>query len=348
MIKFPSIEQYRNVVRNVQQKARYKGVDEVGKAIFDPFIKLPKLKFEGTVKLHGTNAAVGFARDDTMWVQSRENIITPEKDNAGFAAFAQANIANFKNIAQDAFALPNIIEGHVLIFGEWCGGNIQKGVAISQIPKMFVIFGIALVDNDNNKKYLTRTQVEKCTVGFNASHSGQIFSIYNYPTFGCEIDFENPHEIQQFLTDRTTEVGDECPVGRAFGVFGVGEGIVWRCVTEGWEDSQFWFKVKDERHSNSKVKTLPTVDVERINDIKELCDKLANDGRLAQGLQVVFNTLNDGEVDIKRTGDFIKWIMSDIFKEETDTIAASGFNGKELNGPIGKMARDYLMQNLRV
>lgn len=80
MIKFPSIEQYRNVVRAVHDHTRYVGKDEDGNPVFDGNIPLPTLLFRGTVKLHGTNASV--VRDTQMhaWTQSRENVITPMKD----------------------------------------------------------------------------------------------------------------------------------------------------------------------------------------------------------------------------------------------------------------------------
>ena len=35
MIKFPSIEQFRNVIRHVQTHARFAGKDENGDAIYD-------------------------------------------------------------------------------------------------------------------------------------------------------------------------------------------------------------------------------------------------------------------------------------------------------------------------
>ena len=357
MIKWPSIEQYRNVVRNVSQRARYKGTDDAGEAIFDPFIKLPTLKFEGTVKLHGTNASVAMSKDGVMWCQSRENIITPEKDNAGFAMFVKSQEDAFNDFLVTAASIAKATDEDVVVWGEWCGGSIQKGISISQLPKMFVIFGIALVDIDGEKTYLTKQQViDTCDGGREyvkrvdgtCPTSSGIYCIYDFPTYSVEIDFEQPHEYQNGLNEITERVEKECPVGKAFGVSGIGEGVVWRCVEEGWEDSGYWFKVKGEAHSKSKVKTLATVDVERINDINELAAKLAHDGRLAQGIQAVFDTLNGGEPDIKRTGEFIKWVMSDIFKEEIDTIAASGYTGKELNGQVSKLARDYLMKQLEV
>src|ERR1035437_453785 len=355
MIKWPSIEQFRNVVKTVQMKTRYRGKDETGEPIFDAFAKLPTLKFEGTVKLHGTNAAAGINNIGEMWFQSRENIITPEHDNAGFAMFGTANKRVFLDIAKEIDT--NFITtayNDILIFGEWCCGNIQKGVAITGLPKMFVIFGIALVNADEEKTYLTRAQVEEVLVNNVKKPEGKIpddsyiYSIYDFSTYIFEVDFENPHLVQNALNDICLKVEQECPVGKAFGITGIGEGIVIRCVSDGYNDSGFWAKIKGSLHSASKVKTLATVDVERINDIQALAATLAHNGRLEQGLQLVFDTLNGGEVDIKRTGEFIQWMMKDIFKEEIDTIAASGYNGKELNGPISKIARDFLMKNLEI
>lgn len=368
MIKWPSIEQFRNVVRNVQRKASFTGLDSNGEATYNNLCHKPVLKFEGTVKLHGTNAAVAREiRPQTspeLWCQSRENIITPEKDNAGFAMFVKANKDAFNDLLVTSIGVVGLPEAwklpYIVVFGEWCGGSIQSGVALNQLPKMFVIFGIALVDEDSNKAYLTRQQVidvcDGCreyvlrTPVSNADGSipSGIYCIFDFPTFTAQIDFENPHEIVNELNLITEKVGDECPVGRAFGVSGIGEGVVWRCVTPGYEDSGFWFKVKDERHSKSKVKTLATVDVEKINGIQALAETVAHEGRLQQQFDLVFDTLNGGEADIKKTGEFIKAVMGDIFKEEIDVIAASGFTGKDVNGPVSKIVRDFLMRKLEV
>lgn len=354
MIKWPSIEQYRNVVKTVQMKTRYRGKDENGEPIFDALATLPVLRFEGTVKLHGTNASVCMAQDGNMWVQSRENIITPEKDNAGFAMFVEANKDAFMDLLLTGLHIKRFTstKDTVVVFGEWCGGSIQKGVAISKLPKTFVIFGMALVDEEGNKTFFTRQEVVDTCDGcrddvkkpqWTIPERSEIYCIYDFPTYTIDIDFENPHESQNELNELTTKVGDECPVGYRFGIENeVGEGIVWRCVEEGFEDSGFWFKVKDERHSNSKVKTLATVDVERINNIKELSERLAHNGRLEQGKQVVFGI--DNEVDVKKIGEYIQWVMRDIAKEDLDVIAASGFTMKEISGPVSKIARDIVLK----
>lgn len=355
-IKWPSIEQFRNVVKNVQHRASYVGMDDNGNAIYNNLQPKPTLKFEGTVKLHGTNSSVVISPICKFWAQSRENIITPEKDNAGFALFAHANEKIFQDIATFAVTIASfpivprykgISTQDFVIFGEWCGKGIQKGVAISELPKMFVIFGMAFVDAEGQKTYLTREEISKSLIGYTGTET-QIYSIYDFPTWNLDIDFENPHESQNKLNEITMKVEAECPVGKSFGVSGVGEGVVWRCISPGYEDSGYWFKVKGEAHSKSKVKTLAIVDIERINNIKELAERLANNGRLEQGYQLVFDTLNGGEPDITKMGEFIKWTMQDIFKEDLDVIVESGFNGKEINGPVSKIVREFLLKKLEV
>lgn len=337
LIKFPDIEQYRTVVRNVQHKSQFVGLDENGSPIFNPHATLPTLTFEGTVKLHGTNAGVVVSPSTgEVWAQSRENIITPEKDNAGFAMFAHSNMNLFKQIANGVNTNEDVV-----IYGEWCGGNIQKNVAICQLPKMFVVFAIAIANEENQKTYLQRKDVERVMSG---NKTDQIHVIYDFQTWYKQIDFENPAMSQNDLNAITEEVEAECPVGKALGVSGTGEGVVWKCITPGYEDSGFFFKVKGKKHSNSKVKTSASVDVERLNNIRALAEKLANNERLEQMHQRVFDTLNGGETDIKKMGEFIKAVMGDIFKEELDTIAENGFSGKEVSGPVSKICRDFIIK----
>jgi len=115
MIKWPSIGQYSTVVKTVQHQSSYVGMDADGKAVFDKSRKAPSLRFEGTAKLHGTNASVALSFDnvDNLWAQSRENIITPENDNAGFAKFVEARHFEFQDFLITA---KNIHESHFQCF----------------------------------------------------------------------------------------------------------------------------------------------------------------------------------------------------------------------------------------
>lgn len=148
---FPSIEQYRTVIKYVNDRADRRQVPR------------PKLTFHGTVKLHGTNASVVVGPEpvEVYYAQSRSTMLTLEADNAGFAAFAykpevKAALAEYAAVARDCyFADRDYVTPFVattVVYGEWCGGNIQSGVALNQLAKMFVIFAVKLINQENDEE----------------------------------------------------------------------------------------------------------------------------------------------------------------------------------------------------
>lgn len=316
--KYPSIEQYRNIVKQVKMHCKHNQ------------IPLPTLEFTGTVKLHGTNAAIVFnPKTGEVGAQSRNSFITPENDNAGFAAWVKSNEYSLKKV----FGKFNIKE-NAYIYGEWCGGNIQKGVGINGLDKMFVVFNASVDENWFGASDLALI----CDL---CMHSYSIYSIYDFPSFTQRINFNEPELASNTLAEITSNVENECPVAKSFGVDnGVGEGVVW---TAKLDDKILKFKVKGEKHSVSKVKTLAPVDVEKVKSINEFIDKVITENRLKQGLQEVFG---DEEPDIKQTGVFLKWVGGDVFKEELDTLEESGLTRKEVGGKIAERARQWFMGHL--
>jgi len=41
------------------------------------------------------------------------------------------------------------------------------------------------------------------------------------------------------------------------------------------------------------------------------------------------------------TGDYLRWVVTDILKEEADTMEASGLTAKDVGGAISKKAKMY-------
>jgi RNA ligase len=220
-IRFPSIEQYRNVVHNVTSRARYVGKDANGDPVYDQNRTLPTLKFQGTVKLHGTNAGIACDAHGNVWCQSRENIITPQADNAGFAMFVHKYQLYFDSLFAEARNVKVLGDNHtMLIFGEWCGAGIQKKVALTQFPKMFVVFGVARVDGQGEKEWFTGDEIRimfdraEDQTGYGLTN---LYHTYQFPTYEIEIDFNRPHEAQNRLVELTIAVEQECPVARQLG-----------------------------------------------------------------------------------------------------------------------------------
>lgn len=321
MIKYPSIEQFRNVVKKVRESHDYQGKDENGSPIYRHISDYPTLKFIGTVKLHGTNSAIVRYEGGRREYQSRERVLTMTEDNAGFMAYME------QVPKRDLFSFFEAKE-HIAIYGEWCGGNIQKGVAINGLEKMFVIFGVK-VDGEWVDFPTTLQDIEH-----------RIYNIKQFKTFEIDIDFNCPELSQNKLIDMTMGVEEKCPVGEFFGRDGIGEGIVFTCAT----NQDLKFKSKGEKHSASKVKVLNQVNTESFDAINEFVGMAVSENRLEQGL--AYMKENNIEVDIKNTGLFLSWIVGDVLKEESDTITNNSLDINKVKRDIAKKARQWFMNKV--
>lgn len=342
-ISFPSIEQFRNIVASVNRQHNFVGLDENGEAIYDHNKIKPTLTFKGTVKLHGTNAGVCYNQNDGIWSQSRENIITPEQDNAGFAFFVESNKAVFEELFAQVIdkTIPYVdpTQNTISIYGEWCGGNIQKGVAITNLPKSFFIFGVKItphVETDEERKNSPAYWVD---YSYLRAPEHNIYNIQDFQTWEIDIDFNQPEMVQNKLSELTLAVEEECPVAKAFGFSGVGEGIVWSCQVG---NVVHRFKVKGVKHSSSKVKTLAAVDTEKINSIKEFVEYAVTESRFNQGLEKTF--LNGEPIDVKKLGNLMKWIVDDIIKEEMDTMVANKLEPKDIGKYVSAKVREMFFK----
>ena len=359
---FPSIVQYRNVIKSVKSIADFNRED------------LPKLVFHGTVKMHGCNAAVVVLPNETKYAQSRNQVLTVDADNHGFARFIEITGRQtlFNKIAKKVTQNLLFVPEAVVIFGEFCGGNIQKGVGLAQLSKRFIIFGIQIietgqvvetVESDSDEEgngvvsagtFLTTFELQNICKDLvdipskenqSTTDENLVFCIEDFKTWNLVIDFQNPAEVQNQLIEITNEVEQNCPVAAAFGIIekNIGEGVVWICNQNisGIKNKPLVFKIKGEKHSISKVKTIAAVDIERVNSIKELASSVTSEARLQQGLE--FLKESSLEFHIKSLGQFLMWVGKDVVKEETDTILGNGFEIKEITKAVNEIARKWFM-----
>jgi hypothetical protein len=337
MIKFPSIEQYRNVIRHVQTSTRYAGKDENGDPIYNHSKPLPTLTFRGTVKLHGTNAGIVYdVASDSFTYQSRERVLSLTQDNAGFMLYQMKNEdlwrQYFKSMVHEDVA-------QIVAFGEWCGRGIQKGVALSELDRMFVIFAVKFIYPGGITVWAEPLELGETS----KTDIPGVYDIEEFPTYEIDIDFKYPEIAQNKMIEITEAVEKECPVGKHFGVSAIGEGVVWTCVSPGWNDSGTWFKVKGEKHSASKVRTLAAVDVEAVENMRSFVDSVVTEARLEQALD---NLVREQLLpfEMKSMGDFIRWVYNDVMKEEIDTIVANQIDTKKLGSAVANVARPWFIQ----
>lgn len=347
-VTFPSIEQFRNTCHDVKHFA---------KMAQKP---LPKITFEGTVKLHGTNSGISAYNSHTdpenFWCQSRNQILTVTNDNYGFAKFVDSQKEAVASLLKSfADKLETLLPNRVFIlniFGEWAGSGVQQGVGVSQLPKMFVVFAVGVQDTEtenvdtNHRKWvwLKREDIQDVMHNYNLTN---FKSIYDFQTWTHEVDFLNPKISQNYFAEQTLLVEKECPVAKAFGVSGIGEGIVFKAISTTADYltqdhlNSLTFKCKGREHSVSKVTTIASIDIEKLNSVKELAESFVTKARLEQGIQFLRD--NNLEITQKSTGKFLEWVNKDIIKEETDTITGNNFAVKDVMPQVSKMARDWYL-----
>lgn len=336
-ISYPSIDQFRHVVKELVNHFRYSGKDENGNPIYDQDKPLPEtVEFFGTVKLHGTNASF-VIKDSEISYQSRTSILNEKSDNAGFCSFF--SIPERKeailNLDKEYRNINNISNDEVLVyFGEWCGGNIQKGVALNKLTKRFVLFGIKHYVDEENSNWLNFENVR--------NHDIDFYNILDCKTYSLTLNLKYPSASVSYIENLTKEVEEECPFSKQFGISGLGEGIVWITTQNG---KNFRFKSKGDKHSVVAKKPKDPLEPEKLNSINEFVNYTVTENRLNQAIEQVF-TSKSLEPDVKGTGLFLKWLVADIMKEESDTLSANGLVSKDVTGELSKKGREWYFEYL--
>jgi len=336
-IKFPSIEQFRHTVAQANRQASFVGLDSSGEPIYDATRPKPKIKFTGTVKVHGTNAGITRTPDGKILAQSRTRTLIAPLDNDGFRVFVEKLpdelvVELFARADAQVFAAgldPAVVP--VTIFGEWAGKGIQSGVAVSKVDKFFYIFALRA-----GEKFLPFD-----VLGEAPEH--RVFnSKIGFPVWEVEVDFNDQVAIataQNKFVELTDSVEKVCPVGLRFGENSTGEGIVWSC-----DDDRLTFKVKGKEHSSSHVTELAAADVEKIANAQAFVASVVSDSRVEQAIRVA---KEEGKViDRKITGDIVRWVVNDVLKEESDTISANALDVKAVSAAVGLAARNAYFKKL--
>lgn len=323
-IPFPKIGQLRDVVHQINFEA-------------DGQIP-PTLNFTGTVKLHGTNAAIIREPDGSITVQSRSRILTSaQDDNAGFWAYVNSlTEEQLNSLFISVFGVYPPIGERQILYGEWCGGSIQKGVALNQLPKMFVVFTARWV-SETEHTWVPLPERNWWITG------DPVFFINQIPKFHVSIDFNDTTEAIDKITRLVARVEEECPFAKSLGVTGVGEGIVW--TRDDNPSSRYWFKTKGEEHSKSHVQVLKPVNTETLTNVDKFVEYALSDDRLTKGIDY----LREMQLPISQssTGDYLKWIGNDVLNEEQRALGAQELEWKTVAKQLSNKARQWFFAYLQ-
>lgn len=327
MKPFTSIESFRHTVASVKRFCTERNKP------------LPTIEYFGTVKLHGTNAGVRVT-PEAVQPQKRSDIVSIGSDNAGFAAFCYGKDDLFRLLAKP-------YGNDVTFYGEWCGGAIQKGVALNQLEKHFVIFSAHTMNEDGSTVWYNAYELMVEFQNYIQTMNGLgVWCVGQIPALQITIDYRWPEASLDKLNEFTLAVENECPWGKFREVSGIGEGIVWQPV--GFElhnVTDLWFKTKGGKHASKEGgKTNVAASPAKLESIKAVVDAVLPAWRLEQGI----TTLKDEKLAIEpqNTGAFLQWVSKDILKEENDVITANGLDWKTLVPFIMREARSWYLKKV--
>jgi len=318
---YPSIGQFRDVVAD----AKHHGLE--------------RATFTGTVKVHGTQAAVILPYNKPLYCQSKNKVITAENDNYSFAAWVEDGDQDFEYIAETIRNFWDVdSKGDVVLFGEFAGKGIAKGTAANQAEeRFFYIFEVVVTSSLTGER-----------VPFNFFHlppspaRDEIMYSTDPTTLAITVDFNHPEEASQALGKLTDQVSKHCPVGARLGVEGPGEGVVWTHISA--EGITYRFKTKGEKFSTNKTKTRVPVSPEKLRSAMEFVKYAVTEARLEQA----FEEACHGEVDRKHLGAFIRWLVDDIRKEESDVLKSNDLTmSLGVSGLLADKARTWFFEKER-
>jgi hypothetical protein len=297
--------------------------------------------------VHNSNAGVSYSNPDGIWYQSREHVITVEKDNMGFAFFCEQRKVELIDIIDElaeGYGI-DLNENVITLYGEFAGGNIQKNSALTNSEKSFIIFRYfkvsSLESNEKLKAKWYETTIDSAqNIHIVNSEEHRIYNIKDYFYKTIDIDFNKPERAQNELVELVNEIEAASPLGKYFGhESNIGEGVVISYLTE--DRALMQAKVKGEAHSNSKVKTLKPVDTEKLDAIDKCVEAICHNWRFEQGLVTVFGPDYENTIDRKRIGEYLKFIGTDTIREESLIIAEFGFEPKDVMGKVQQKAKEY-------
>ena len=312
-ISFGSIESFHNKVK------------QAGKSY------TPEMIYHVKPKLHGTNAGIVITKD-SVYAQSRRNVITPELDNVGFAEFVHSlNIDLKSNIIADSTCV---------IYGEWAGAGIQRHDAVCLIPnKTFFVICIRYIYGDGSETVIHEPEIIEEIISNMNVKGGNIKVIPNMAKLSINLQDVGSLEAAETTINAYVDQFETVDpyIQDMYGITAPGEGVVVSPSVNDWESYHKWsFKAKTSNHRVNKAKKAASAVVQISPDVADFVDRFATESRFHQAMTELGITS-----DMKNMGAFLKWVNVDIIKESKDELEESEIEWKQCVKHVNAKARNW-------
>ena len=358
MIKMSSIDNMERKIKDLNNKIKYR-------SSIDASYNIPKiLTLYGTVKVHGTNAGIAYNLiTGEVYPLKKSGRITLEQDNYGFAKWFydftvnQNSLTEFIKSTIQTWLKNGKLSSKkgsihtVVLFGEWAGEKIQKGVGVAKLPKTFYAFGLKVYEDTeedglysywlNPLEFMSSLNI----TSFREDTGVRIYNLWNHKntTFTNTLEIFNPIESINSIVKQVMEVETKCPVA-AMQIEEenslIGEGIVWWFEFDGKWD---FFKTKGNKHSKTKVKKVTHKKSKYSKEVIELAERVTPGWRLNQALEEVFGEGWETATSRNKIGEVISWVIRDIEKEEVELLNKYSLTIKDIRSLIATRVKNHVI-----
>jgi len=242
----------------------------------------------------------------------------------------------------------------ILIYGEFCGPKVQKGVACASTKeRFFAIFSVLIdtvliVEPNEIRNWMTRNGSVALPplIYILPWHTDTVFNFNFLDTQQMEKELVNVNRM-------VNEVEKEDPwIFKNFGVKGSGEGVVMYPINllEKQDDfhvvqndifSGFVFKAKGAEHRVVATKKAAQVHPETAESEPQYCKLMMTEARCQQGAKEV------GGYEMKLISKFVRWLVDDVKKEGQVELEASGLQWKSIEKEVKKKASEWYISEIR-
>ena len=106
------------------------------------------------------------------------------------------------------------------------------------------------------------------------------------------------------------------------------------------------FKNKGSKHSKSRVKTLKKLtpeELEKLSKADKCAEEIFKVQRANQALTEIFGIDFEKDIDIKKIGEYLKWVSTDTIKEELDIIQGYDLEPKDVMKKVQEKYKKYFL-----
>lgn len=293
----------------------------------------PTVTYKAKIKLDGTNGAIRFENGEVFF-QSRTKDVTPKDDNFGFARMMKATRPWMDGMSDPHYY--GLLESgrqisDMIVYGEWAGPSVSDTTAVGKLAvERFFVFAV-----EKDGKLLT----EKADIV--ALDMFEPKFIIPFEEREITIDFSSPEALVEAAAQINmwiSHIEEEDPfIKETFNVSGIGEGLVFYAQGDVPEEIRM-FKAKGLLHRVTAAKEPVQVKADVLN-VDKFVTYFVTEARCKQGLAAT-----GGVKDKKKTGDFMRWMLTDIKKESENELDSNNLNWIDVLGKLQIVIKDWWLK----